>query len=64
MKTIEELEKELEAAKKTIEELTSAQQQLAQNLKPHLAPKTAAKVVADHFNINKKMVYEFILKCD
>lgn len=41
--------------------LTNEQQSLAVSLNQHLAPKVAAKIVADHFSINKKQVYEFIL---
>ncbi|GAA4818319.1 ribosomal RNA small subunit methyltransferase I [Marinicella pacifica] len=33
---------------------------LARQLKPLLPPKQAAAVVAEHYDINKKMVYEFI----
>ena len=43
------------------EALTTDQQQLALALKQQLPPKVAAKLVADHFGINKKKVYEFIL---
>ncbi len=43
------------------DQLTSSQQNLAIQLKQHLPPKVAAKVVADHFDINKKQVYQFIL---
>ncbi|MEZ5470539.1 MAG: 16S rRNA (cytidine(1402)-2'-O)-methyltransferase [Marinicella sp.] len=48
---------------KNDDNLNPAQQQLAQNLMPYLPPKTAAKIVADQFNINKKKVYEYILSC-
>lgn len=55
----------IEAIKlKEDERLTTAQERLAQNLKTLLPPKTAAKIVADQFNINKKMVYQYILECD
>lgn len=43
-------------------QLTHSQQQLAINLKPHLPPKIAAKIVAEQFNINKKKVYQFIIE--
>ncbi len=43
------------------DQLTTSQQELAIQLKQHLPPKVAAKVVADHFDINKKQVYQFIL---
>ncbi|MGJ8662904.1 MAG: 16S rRNA (cytidine(1402)-2'-O)-methyltransferase [Marinicella sp.] len=35
---------------------------LAVKLNEHLPPKIAAKIVSEHFNINKKQVYEFILR--
>ncbi len=41
--------------------LSPEQARLATELKPHLPPKLAAKIVADHFDINKKQVYSFIL---
>jgi len=40
--------------------LTKEQSSLAITLKQHLPPKIAAKITADHFKINKKLVYEFI----
>lgn len=43
------------------EQLTNEQSTLATTLNQHLPPKVAAKIVADHFNINKKQVYQFIL---
>ena len=43
------------------DQLTSSQQNLAIQLKQHLPPIVAAKVVADHFDINKKQEYPFIL---
>lgn len=46
----------------TGEQLTQEQQLLALKLKAHLAPKVAAKIVAEQFSINKKKVYEFILE--
>lgn len=45
-----------------LEELTPEQAALAVNLNKHLPPKVAAKIVADHFAVNKKKVYEFILR--
>ena len=42
-------------------ELTTEQAQLANSLKALLPPKVAAKTVADHYGINKKKVYQFIL---
>ncbi|WP_223787055.1 16S rRNA (cytidine(1402)-2'-O)-methyltransferase [Marinicella meishanensis] len=45
----------------TDEQLTPEQRQLASQLQQHLPPKTAAKVVADHYGINKKQVYQFML---
>lgn len=42
-------------------QLTAEQCQLATALQQHLPPKTAAKVVADHYGIQKKQVYQFIL---
>lgn len=42
-------------------ELTTEQAQLANSLKVLLPPKVAAKTVADHYGINKKKVYQFIL---
>ena len=41
--------------------LTNEQSSLAITLNQHLAPKVAAKIVADHYKINKKQVYQFIL---
>ncbi len=49
-------------SKETTEQLTANQIKLANNLKQHLPPKVAAKVVADQFGINKKLVYEFMIK--
>ncbi len=37
------------------------QQALARTLKPLLPPKQAAAVIADHYQVNKKQAYEFIL---
>lgn len=55
----------IEASKvKADDELSTAQQQLANDLKSHLPPKIAAKIVADHYSINKKQVYEYILNLD
>ncbi len=42
-------------------QLTNEQTALANTLNQHLPPKLAAKIVAEHYNINKKQVYEFIL---
>ncbi|MFC3193143.1 16S rRNA (cytidine(1402)-2'-O)-methyltransferase [Marinicella sediminis] len=36
-------------------------QSLAVALTPHLPPRKAAKLVAEHYQVNKKKVYEFIL---
>ncbi len=41
--------------------INGEQASLALSLKDHLPPKIAAKIVADHFKINKKQVYQFIL---
>lgn len=41
--------------------LNFEQQALAQTLKPLLPPKQAAAVIANHYQVNKKQVYEFIL---
>ena len=41
--------------------LTNEQSSLAITLNQHLPPKVAAKIVADHYKINKKQVYQFIL---
>jgi len=43
------------------DELSNEQKQLALALHEHLPPKVAAKIVADHHDINKKQVYQFIL---
>lgn len=45
----------------TVDTLTPEQERLATELKTQLPPKVAAKIVADHFDINKKQVYQFIL---
>lgn len=42
--------------------LTNEQSSLAKTLNQHLPPKIAAKIVAEHFKINKKQVYQFILE--
>ena len=42
--------------------LTNEQSSLAVTLNQHLPPKIAAKIVAEHFKINKKQVYQFILQ--
>ncbi len=41
--------------------LDKSSQQLALSLKPLLPPKQAAAVVAEHCQVNKKQVYEFII---
>lgn len=41
---------------------TNEQSSLAITLNQHLPPKVAAKIVADHYKINKKKVYQFILE--
>lgn len=41
--------------------LNFEQESLARLLKPLMPPKQAAAVVASHYQVNKKMVYEFIL---
>ncbi|TDR20818.1 16S rRNA (cytidine(1402)-2'-O)-methyltransferase [Marinicella litoralis] len=43
------------------DQLSLPQQKLAVELNQHLPPKVAAKLVAEHYDINKKQVYEFIL---
>lgn len=45
----------------TTDDLLAEHKNLALYLNQHLAPKVAAKVVADHYGINKKKVYQFIL---
>ncbi len=42
--------------------LTNEQSSLAITLNRHLPPKVAAKIVAEHYKINKKQVYQFILQ--
>jgi 16S rRNA (cytidine1402-2'-O)-methyltransferase len=52
----------IEAVRKSQqEELDAASQSLALALNEHLPPKLAAKIVADHQQVNKKQVYQFIL---
>ncbi len=52
----------IQGMKRTIHhQLTNDQTSLARALNQHLPPKIAAKIVAEHYNINKKQVYEFIL---
>ncbi len=38
--------------------------ELIQHLQPLLPPKTVAKIVADHYQLNKKLVYQFILNLE
>ncbi|KAA3649148.1 MAG: 16S rRNA (cytidine(1402)-2'-O)-methyltransferase [Proteobacteria bacterium] len=47
-----------------IDTLEASSQQLAILLKPLLPPKQAAAVVADHYHVNKKQVYEFIINLE
>lgn len=42
-------------------ELDEKTQQLALSLKPLLPPKQAAAIVANHYQVNKKQIYEFII---
>lgn len=44
--------------------LDDASKQLAQSLKQLLPPKQAAALVAEHCDVNKKQVYQFIINCD
>jgi 16S rRNA (cytidine1402-2'-O)-methyltransferase len=46
----------------TENELNKDQMALATSLSQHLPPKVAAKIVAEHYQINKKQVYQYILE--
>ena len=44
-----------------ISELSNQSKALALTLSEHLPPKTASKIIAGHYGVNKKLVYEYLL---